>query len=298
MEVFLSGATGFIGSYLRPLLLRQGHLLTLVTRTPKKYSNEEADNQRIISWEQDLVPEMERADAVINLAGSSIFGRRWSQQVKDEIYNSRIKRTTQLAEAMAEAENQPEVFVSASAAGYYGDCGDQVLAESEEAGSDFLAQVCVDWEEAAEPAANAGIRTVHPRIGIVLQRGGGALKQMLTPFKLFVGGPVGSGNQYFPWIHMHDLCRGLIYALDTEDLSGPYNLNAPNPVQMSKFADVLAEQLHRPSLFRVPEFALKLALGEAAIPIVNSLRLQPKKLQQQGFEFHFAGLQEALADII
>ncbi|TYP91668.1 hypothetical protein LX73_2492 [Fodinibius salinus] len=298
MEIFITGATGFIGSYLRTMLLRQGHFLTIVTRNPASYENEKAKNQRFISWDDDLVTEMDKSDVVINLAGAPIFGRRWTQQVKEQIYNSRIERTADIAEAIVQAKNPPELFISGSAAGFYGDRGDKVIDESVGSGSDFLARVCIDWEASASPAADAGVRLVHPRIGIALEQEGGALKQMLPAFKFGVGGPVGTGKQFFPWIHMHDLCRGLIFPIDNHDLEGAYNLNAPNPVRMKKFANILAEQLRRPALFRVPEFVLKLVFGEAANPIVNSLRLQPKKLQQHGFEFRFSHLPEALGDIL
>lgn len=297
MNIFLTGATGFIGSYLRTMLLRQGHLLTIVTRTPESYDNEEAKNQRFISWDDDLTTEMDSADVVINLAGAPIFGRRWTREVKDQIYDSRVERTADVAEAITQANTPPELFISTSAAGFYGDRGDDMIDESVGSGNDFLARVCIDWEAAARPAVDAGVRLVHPRIGIVLEQEGGALKQMLPAFKFGVGGPVGTGKQFFPWVHMYDLCRGIIYPIDNSDLEGPYNLNAPNPVRMKKFANVLAEQLRRPALFRVPEFVLQLVLGEAANPIVNSLRLQPQKLQQHGFEFRFAHLPEALADI-
>lgn len=298
MNIFISGGTGFIGSYLRIMLLQEGHLLTVVTRSPDAYESETARNQQFVSWDDDLVAEMEQADAVINLAGSSIFGQRWNEEVKERIYSSRIESTRQLVQAIRAAEHPPEVMVSASGANYYEAKGDEVLDESAEAGDNFLARVCVDWEKEARKVTEAGVRLAIPRIGVVLQEDGGALDQMLTPFKLFVGGPIGSGDQYFPWIHMHDLCRGLLFATREISLKGPFNLNAPNPVTMRTFADELGDQLDRPSLFRVPEFALQLVIGEAATLITESLRMQPKKLQQHGFEFQYEHLTEALADIL
>lgn len=298
MNIFLTGATGFIGSYLRTILLRKGYLLTIVTRNPEKYESETAQNQRFVSWEDDLTAEMENADVAINMAGSSIFGQRWTDEVKHEIYSSRIESTNRVVDAVKAADNPPSVLVSTSAAGYYGDRGDLVLDESAEAGDDFLARVCNAWESAAQKVRGEGVRLVIPRFGIVLEKEGGAMKQMLPAFRFFVGGPVGSGDQYFPWIHMHDLCRGIVYLIEHEEMEGAVNLNAPNPVTMRHFADELAEQLHRPSILKVPEFALKIVLGEAAIPIVNSLRLQPKKLQQHGFDFRFNNIREALGDIL
>lgn len=298
MNIFISGGTGFIGSYLRIMLLQEGHLLTAITRSPDDYESETAHNQKFVSWDDDLVAEMEQADAVINLAGASIFGQRWNEEVKERIYSSRIKSTRQIVQAIKGAEDPPAVMVSASGANYYEAKGDEVLDESAEPGDNFLTKVCLDWEKEARNVTEAGVRLAISRIGVVLQEDGGALDQMLTPFKLFVGGPIGSGDQYFPWIHMHDLCRGLYFAIQEEKMKGPFNLNAPNPVTMRAFADELGAQLNRPSFFRVPEFALQLAIGEAATLITESLRMQPKKLQQNGFEFQYNYLTEALGDIL
>lgn len=298
MNILITGGTGFIGSELRDMLLQDGHKLTIITRTPEEYDDEAAKNQRFISWEDDLVQAMDENHAVINLAGSSIFGKRWTDEVKKKIYNSRVNCTRQLTEAARNSDNPPEVMISASGMNYYEPDADRILDEDAPSGNSFLSKVCIDWEAAAREVEEAGIRLAIPRIGIVLETGGGALQQMLTPFKLGVGGPIGSGRQYFPWVHMHDLCRGLIYPLENETFEGPYNLNAPNPVTMNEFADTLGEVLNRPVLFRVPEFALKIALGEAANPVLDSLRAQPKKLQKAGFHFKFQYVKEALADIL
>lgn len=298
MNILITGGTGFIGSELRDMLLQEGHYLTIITRSPKKYEDEKAKNQKFISWDDDLSEAMENSDAVINLAGASIFGQRWTEEVKRKILDSRVKTTRKLVQAAGDAENPPELMISASAVGYYGDRDDDVLTESEPAGNSFLSNVCLEWEAAAKEIEDHGVRLAIPRIGIVLETGGGALQQMLPPFKLGVGGPVGSGDQYFPWIHMYDLCCGLKYPLENEVFEGAYNLSAPNPVTMNEFADKLGEVLNRPTFFRVPEFALNLVLGEAADPILESLRVQPKKLQQAGFEFKFQYVKEALADIL
>lgn len=298
MNILITGGTGFIGSYLRTLLLQEGHFLTIVSRSPNQYEKETAKNQQFVSWNDDLVSEMDKADAVINLAGSSIFGKRWTGEVKKRIYSSRIESTNELVEAIKNCSMPPEVMISASGADYYEPAGDEVLDESAPAGDSFLSKVCNDWEEAAKPVTDHGVRLVNPRIGVVLEQDGGALQQMLLPFKLFVGGAIGSGRQYFPWIHMLDLCRGVMYPLKNQELTGPYNLNAPNPVTMNEFADELGNQLHRPSLFRVPEFVLNIVLGEAANPVITSKRMQPKKLQQSGFEFKFGHLRQALGDIL
>lgn len=297
MNIFLTGATGFIGSYLRTMLLRKGYLLTIATRTPEKYESETAQNQRFVSWDDDLTAEMENADAVINMAGAPIFGIRWSEKVKSNIYDSRIESTNKIVNAIKQVENPPSIMVSISAAGYYGDRGDMILDESSKTGDDFLARLCADWEAAAQKVTAAGVRLAVPRLGVVLEPEGGALQQMLPAFKLFVGGSVGSGDQYFPWIHMQDVCRGINFAIENEGLEGAFNLNAPNPVIMNQFAKALADKLNRPALFRVPEFALNFVFGEAAKPVVNSLRLQPKKIKQHGFEFRYKHLDEALSEI-
>lgn len=299
MKIVISGGTGFIGSHLTTRLLKEGHLVTVVTRSPGTYENETARNQQFVSWEpQELQPAVDGSDVVINLAGESIFGQRWTDEVKKRIQSSRLETTSSLVEAIAAAEDGPSLMVSVSGVDYYDDGGDEVLDESAPSGDSFLSRVTREWEEEARKVTATGTRLAIPRLGIVLEEGGGALQQMLPPFHFFVGGPVGSGDQYFPWIHMHDLCRGLLYPVTDPDFEGPYNLSSPEPVTMREFASVLGEVLRRPSLFRVPEFALRLALGEAAEPILGSHRVQPKKLQQAGFRFHFESLREALADIL
>lgn len=298
MNILITGGTGFIGEELRMILLKEGHNLIIVSRNPEKHESENAKNQRFISWENDLTVAMNEVDAVINLAGENLFGSRWTDEVKKRIYNSRIDSTKELVDAMREADSKPEVFVSASASGIYGDRGDEVLTESSETVNDFLAEVCEAWESEAQKAQEFGVRVANPRIGIVLEKGGGALAKMLAPFEFFVGGPIGDGNQYMSWVHRTDVCQALIYPLKNDEISGPYNVCSPNPVTMNEFAKTLGSVMNRPSLFRVPEFALNLVLGEAAKPVLSSARMQPQKLQTTGFEFNFGELKAALADIL
>ena len=298
-HILITGGTGFIGQELRTLLLQQGHSITILTRSPKKYEDEAAKNQRFISWEDNVTEAMNHSDVVIHLAGEGIFNQRWNEEVKERIYNSRIDSTKALVEAMASAENKPEVFISASASGIYGNRGEEVLDESSSLETeDFLAKVCIDWEAESQKATELGVRVVHPRIGIVLEKNGGALQKMLPPFQLGVGGPVGDGKQYMSWIHRTDLCNALIYPIEHEELSGAYNVCAPNPVDMNEFAETLASVINRPNIFRVPKFALQVLYGEGAKPITDSIRMQPKALQVQEFEFRFEELEEALADIL
>jgi hypothetical protein len=298
-KILITGGTGFIGQELRAMLLREGNYITVITRNPKKYEDEAAKNQQFISWDGNLVEAMEVSDAVIHLAGEGIFDQRWTDEVKERIYDSRIESTRKLVAAMEKANDKPEVFVSASASGIYGNRGDDVLTESEPAEEeDFLAKVCIDWEAEAQKASAFGVRVANPRIGIVLEKGGGALEKMIPPFRFFVGGPVGDGKQYMSWVHRTDLCRALMYPLKNKELTGPYNVNAPNPVDMNEFAQSLGSVMNRPVIFRVPGFALELVYGEGAKPIMDSIRMQPKALQVAGFDFHFEELEEALSDIL
>ena len=298
MQILITGGTGFVGTELRNMLLKEGHLLTVITRSPDKYAQESARNQRFIGWDSELAAAMEDADVVINLAGESIFGQRWTDEVKRKIRSSRIDVTNQLVEAIGSAQNGPDLMVSVSGVDYYGDTGDEIIDEDESAGDTFLAEVCREWEDAAMEATRYGTRVALARLGVVLETGGGALQQMLPPFRFFIGGPVGSGDQVFPWIHMNDACRGFMFPINQPHFEGPYNLCAPNPVTMNELADAIGEVLHRPSVFRVPEPVLKLVLGEAAQPVLDSHRVQPKKLQKRGFEFQFEHIREALANIL
>lgn len=298
MNILITGGTGFIGKELRETLLKAGNNLVIITRNPKKYEDESASNQRFISWDDDLASEMENVNVVINLAGENLFGQRWNEQVKESIYSSRIDSTRSLVEAMRSAEKKPSVFISASASGIYGDQGDTILTEEFEVANDFLASVCKDWEEESQKATKLGVRVVNPRIGIVLEEGGGALEKMIPPFKFFVGGPIGDGKQYMSWIHRSDLVKALVFPIENEKLDGAYNVCSPNPATMNEVAETLGDVMNRPSFFRVPKFALDIVLGEAAQPITGSIRMQPKKLQVTGFEFRFEELEEALADII
>jgi len=298
MNILITGGTGFIGTELRDYLLKRGHMLTIVTRAPGKYESETAENQAFISWDSDLAAAMERTDVVINLVGESVFGKLWTDAVKRRLYNSRVETTRTLVEAIEQADSRPDLFISTSGVNYYGDRGDDLLDESEPPGEEFMSRLCVDWEAAAEPVQGLDVRLVIFRSGVVLEKGGGAMQYLLPLFKLGLGGSVGSGKQYFPWIHMLDLCRAVDYAMDHGELSGPCNLASPDAVTMNEFADRLGEVLRRPSFFRTPEFAVKLVLGEASQPLLQSLRIQPKKLQQAGFEFRFEHLKEALSEIV
>lgn len=299
MNILITGGTGFIGKELQTLLLQKEHSLIIVTRNPKKYAKHAASNLKFIDWEEDsLESAMNEIDAVINLAGENIFGQRWTESIKKSIYDSRILTTQKLVDAMTKAKNKPKVFVSTSASGIYGDRGEDILDESAASADDFLANVCKDWEAESQKATELGVRVANPRIGIVLEEGGGALEKMIPPFRYFVGGPIGNGKQYMSWIHRVDLCEALIFAIENESISGAYNVCSPNPVTMNEMAETLGWAMNRPSFFRVPIFALQIAFGEAAKPITDSIRMQPKVLQNAGFQFQFEELEEALTDIV
>jgi uncharacterized protein (TIGR01777 family) len=295
MHVLITGGTGFIGSYLVNALLKRGDTVAIVTRSSRSSSTK---GIKFIGWNDNLVDEMEMCDAVVNLAGSNLFDDRWNDQVKKEIISSRVDATRKMVDAINQAKSKPSVFLSGSAIGYYGSKGDQILTEESPPADDFLAMVCVKWEEEAHKLNSPGVRLVIPRIGIVKQKDDGALKKMLLPFKLFGGGPIGSGDQYYPWIHMDDVVGSLLFAIDNEKVTGPINITAPQPVTMSVFAKTLGEVLSRPSWFPVPEFVLRVAVGEAAASIVSSHRVIPQKLQELGYTFRFPELKPALKDIL
>jgi len=225
---------------------------------------------------------------------------RWTPEKQNSIRESRVQGTRHLAAALAECQNKPRVFVSASAIGFYGNRGDEVLREESAGGQGFLPEVCRDWEDATQAASAAGIRTVNIRIGLVLSPKGGALGKMLPPFKLGLGGRIGSGQQWSSWIHVDDIAAGIQHAIRTESLSGPVNLVAPNPVRNAEFTKVLASVLGRPAFFPVPAFALQLAFGKAAAEelLLSSQRVEPGKLAATGYTFRFSELRAALENLV
>jgi uncharacterized protein (TIGR01777 family) len=292
MKVVVAGGTGFLGSALVGRLNSEGHDVRVLSRR--------AGAPHEIAWNPDgaagpWASALDGADAVVNLAGESIAAGRWTNDRKDRIRDSRIRATSSLVAAIQQSPRKPSVFLSGSAIGYYGAHGDEPVTEQTPPGDDFLARVCVAWE--AE-ALRASARVVLLRTGIVLAAGGGALPQMAMPFKLFAGGPVGSGRQYQAWIHRNDWVAMAAWALRTPSVSGPLNLTAPNPVTNREFAQTLGRVLRRPAFMPAPPFALRLALGEMADALLlTGARVIPAHAQAMGFHFEFPTLEPALRQI-
>ena len=275
MRVVVAGASGLIGTHLSEALRARGDEAVALPRLGTG------------PW------SVEGADAVVNLAGASVAGKRWTPEYKKEIEESRVRSTRALVQAIASAARKPRVLVNASAVGYYGGRGDEPVDESAAPGADFLANVVRQWEAEAQ---RAPIRSVQVRTGIVLSKKGGALEKMLPPFKAFVGGPIGSGKQWFPFIHIADEVGAILWCIDRE-LTGPVNLVAPGVVTMKDFAKALGRALHRPSWAPVPAGPLKILLGEFASTILEGQRAVPKKLLDSGFRFRFPDVDAALRDL-
>jgi len=294
-RLLVSGASGLIGTALLASLETQGTQMVRLVRGG-------VSNATQVSWDP-LAPLPPAAvsgfDAVVHLAGESIVGR-WTNEKKSAIRDSRVLGTRHLTAALAQTEVKPRVLVCASAIGFYGNRGDEILGEKSPIGRGFLPEVCSEWEGATGPAAAAGIRTVNIRIGLVLSAKGGALAKMLTPFRLGLGGRIGSGRQWWSWIHIDDIVEGIQHAIRTESLSGAVNLVAPNPVRNAEFTKVLASVLGRPAFFPVPEFALWLAFGQMAAEelLLSSQRVEPGKLLASGYAFRFSDLRAALEDLV
>ena len=291
MKVVIGGANGLIGSELGRALRARGDEVVALVRKPRGPGE--------VMWDGRSVPAgaLERADAAVNLSGANIGARRWSEPYKKEIVDSRVESTRAFVEAMRAARPRPRAFVNASAVGAYGGRGDEELTEDSAPGGDFLAGVCKATEAQALRAEELGVRTVLLRTGVVLAQHGGALKQMLPPFKAFVGGPIGNGKQWFPWIHLADEVGLILWALDG-GVRGPLNAVAPAPVRMKDFAQALGRALHRPALFSVPALVLRLGLGEMAEVLLEGQRAVPRKALQGGYRFRFPELAGALADLI
>lgn len=303
MKIVLAGATGFIGQRLLKKLRESSHSLVLLSRNSSEARLHYGSTLQVELWDAKTqgawTQHLDGADAVINLAGESIAGKRWSQTQKQKILASRVDATNAIVEALGKANKKPQVLVNASAVGYYGNVPEGDVTEDFPRGNDFLAETCGRWEQAALQAEQFGIRVACIRTGIVLDKNGGALKKLLLPFRLFAGGPLGTGKQWFPWIHIEDEIGAILFALENKKLSGAVNLAAPESVTMRQFCSVLGKAMHRPSWAPVPGFVLKIALGEMAESLLLSgQRVVPKKLLDEGYTFRFAELNAALRDVL
>ena len=297
MHVLVTGASGLIGSALVPLLTAEGHRVTRLVRTTP------APGEAAIPWDPMAgrleAARLEGIDAVVHLAGENIATGRWTPAKKARIRDSRVRGTRLLCETLAQLQHPPQVLVSASAIGYYGNRGDTVLHEDSPPGEDFLAQVCRDWEAATAPAAQRGVRVVRLRIGVVLSATGGALAKMLLPFRLGLGGVVGSGRQYISWIAIDDIVGVILYCLGNEAMEGPVNAVAPQAVTNAEFTRTLGRVLRRPTLFPLPAFVARLLFGEMAEALLlASTRVQPARLQTAGYRFLYPELEGALRHLL
>jgi uncharacterized protein (TIGR01777 family) len=294
MRILVSGASGPIGAALLRALKTQGAAVTRWVR------NLATGNDQIV-WDpsRPLSPDsVSGYDAVIHLAGESIVGR-WTDAKKRRILDSRTQGTGHLAEALAQASQPPRVFISASAVGFYGNRGDEILSENSLSGEGFAAEICRQWEAATEPAAKAGIRTAQMRIGVVMSADGGALPEMLTPFRLGLGGRLGNGRQWWTWVSVRDVVGAIQHVLNHESLSGPVNAVAPNPVTNAEFTRILASVLNRPAIFPMPAFAVRLIFGEMGEELfLGSQRVEPAKLAASGYPFQHPDLKNALKEIL
>ncbi len=297
MNILITGSTGMIGTALIEFLKARGHRVTRLVRTSEQSS------EPVVRWDPNAgvlqASEIEGCDAVVHLAGESIAASRWTTVQKAKIRDSRVQGTTLLAEALAKLKQPPKVLVSASAIGYYGHRGDEALREESSPGTGFLPATCVEWEKAADPARQKGIRVVHPRFGIILSPKGGALAKMLLPFKLGAGGIIGNGKQYWSWVSLDDVIGAIHHAIVTESVVGPMNVVAPRAVTNYEFTKTLGRVLSRPAIFPLPAFAARLVLGEMADELLlASARIEPARLVATGYKFRHTELEKALRELL
>jgi uncharacterized protein (TIGR01777 family) len=301
MRIIITGGTGLIGQALTNNLTADGHEVIVLSRTPEKVTNlpsrakaERWDGRTATGWGRLA----DGSRAIVNLAGENLASGRWNAERKQRIRISRLDAGRAVVEAVEMVERKPKVVIQASAVGYYGPRGNEEITEEDTAGNDFLAQLCVDWESSTVPVESLGVRRAIIRTGAVLSSEDGALPQLMLPFKFFVGGPIGSGQQWFPWIHLADEVAAIRYLLDNEAAVGPFNLSAPTPLTNTEFSRMLGRVLRRPAIMPTPGFAVRLVFGEMSTVVLNGQRVVPQRLQQLGFTFRFSEAEAALRDLL
>ena len=301
MRLVLTGGTGFVGAALRETLTQKGHEVVILTRRASR-ENQPGVRTRYTYWNPPYSgaweKELDGVEGVINLAGEPIVGKRWTPEQKQKIAESRVNATRAVVSAIRNAKRKPLFLMNASAVGYYGPRGNEELTEEGPRGKGYLAEICGKWEAEATRAEESGLRVVKIRIGIVLEKGGGALLKMLPPFRLGLGGPLGSGNQWMSWIHRKDLAGLIHFLIEKKEIRGAVNATAPAPVTMKEFSETLGRVLHRPAIFPVPAFAVKLLLGEASEILLKGQRALPKRALGAGYSFQFPELEPALKEIL
>ena len=302
MHTIITGGTGLIGRALIHSLVADGHTVTVLTRSPQKHQGNLPPGVTAVGWDGKTAAGWGHlangADAIVNLAGEGIADGRWSEERKQRILQSRVDAGKAVVAAVAQAETKPRVVVQASAVGYYGVGDDTPLPESSPPGNDFLGQVCFDWEASSAEVERMGVRRAIIRTGIVLSTKGGAFPKLLLPFHLFAGGPIGSGQQYFPWIHIDDQVRAIRFLMENESASGPYNLAAPNPPTNKEFVQKLGKAMGRPALLPVPSIAFKILFGEMSTVLLDGQRAVPQALEAAGFGFSYPEAIAATRDIL
>ena len=303
MKIIITGGTGVIGRALTAELTQAGHQIIIFSRSSRKTVN----GAQTIQWDIDNIeswlPHIKTADTIVHLSGENLAGKgflptRWSAERKQRIQESRTKTGKILVEAIQQVDEKPEIFVQASAIGYYGPHQDESLTETDSPGDDYLAQTCVEWEDSTKDLDDLGVRRVIIRTGVVLTPDSGALARLLLPYRMFVGGPFGDGRQWYSWIHIADEVAAIRFLIENSKATGVYNLTAPHPLQNREFGKTLGKVLNRPSWIPIPKFAMEAIFGEVATVVVDGQRVLPKKLQALGFQFQYTDLEPALKDLL
>lgn len=300
MKIAITGATGLIGKSISKRLIERGDEVVVISRSAKAAKQVVPNAAEYLEWNYKSSTEnlkLDGVDAIVNLAGENVMGKRWSAEHKKNVLKSRVNTTRKLVDLISQVERKPQVFVSASAVGIYGD-QEFPVDENTTPADDFLAKVVKNWEAETKLIDKLGIRRVNIRIGIVLDKNEGALSPMLKQFKFFLGGTIGKGKQWFPWIHIEDIVEIFLFAIDNHNVIGAVNGTAPNPVRMKNFSKTLGKVLQRPSFFTVPEFALRMLLGEGAQAVLSGANVKSEKIINLGYKFRYENLEKALKSLL